>query len=37
MGPVEDGALSLVRVGTEINSSRSQGEGLIVPVPMNPA
>ncbi|MBP1805368.1 putative SOS response-associated peptidase YedK [Rubellimicrobium aerolatum] len=37
MQPVEDGALAMVRVGTEINSSRAVGEGLIVPVPMNPA
>jgi putative SOS response-associated peptidase YedK len=37
MRPVEDGALAMVRVGTEINSSRAQGEGLIVPVPTNPA
>ncbi len=37
MGPVPDGALDMVRVGTEINSSRAQGEGLIIPVPLNPA
>ena len=37
MEPVPDGALTMVRVGTEINSSRAQGEGLIVPVPLNPA
>ena len=37
MEPVPDGALNMVRVGTEINSSRAQGEGLIIPVPMNPA
>ncbi len=37
MGAVPDNALEMVRVGTEINSSRSQGEGLIVPVPLNPA
>lgn len=37
MGPVPDGVLNMVRVGTEINSSRAQGEGLIIPVPMNPA
>lgn len=35
--PVEDEALTMVRVGTEINSSRAVGEGLIVPVPLNPA
>ena len=37
MQPIEDGALSMVRVGTEINSSKARGEGLIVPVPLNPA
>jgi putative SOS response-associated peptidase YedK len=37
MEPVEDGALTMARVGTEINSSKAQGEGLIVPVPLNPA
>lgn len=37
MRPVEDGALAMVRVGTGINSSRAVGEGLIVPVPLNPA
>lgn len=37
MRAVEDGALAMVRVGTAINSSRSQGEALIQPVPLNPA
>ncbi|TNC71555.1 SOS response-associated peptidase [Rubellimicrobium roseum] len=37
MRPIAEGALTLVRVGTEINSSRATGEGLIVPVPLNPA
>ena len=37
MEPVPDGALTMKRVGTEINSSKAQGEGLIVPVPLNPA
>jgi putative SOS response-associated peptidase YedK len=37
MQPVPDGALEMVRVGTEINSSKAKGEGLIVPVPLNPA
>ncbi len=37
MQPIEDGALSMLRVGTEINSSKARGEGLIVPVPLNPA
>ena len=37
MRPIEDGALSMVRVGTGINSSKATGDGLIVPVPLNPA
>lgn len=37
MAPIEDGALSMVRVGTEINSSRAKGDSLIRPVPLNPA
>ncbi len=37
MRPIEDGALSMMRVGTEINSSKASGEGLIVPIPLNPA
>lgn len=37
MRAVPEGALSMVRVGTEINSSKARGEGLIVPVPLNPA
>jgi putative SOS response-associated peptidase YedK len=37
MRPIEEGALSMVRVGTEVNSSRARGEGLIVTVPINPA
>jgi len=37
MEPVPDGALAMKRVGTEINSSKARGEGLIVPVPLNPA
>ncbi len=38
MKPVADGALTMVRVGTEVNSNRARGEGLIVPMePINPA
>ncbi|WP_037280953.1 SOS response-associated peptidase [Rubellimicrobium mesophilum] len=37
MEPVPDGELTMVRVGTEINSSKAKGDGLIVPVPLNPA
>jgi putative SOS response-associated peptidase YedK len=40
MVPVPDGALRMVRVGTEINSSRASGEGLVRPLevgPINPA
>ncbi len=36
--PVPDGFLRMVRVGTEVNSNRAAGEGLIAPVePINPA
>jgi putative SOS response-associated peptidase YedK len=37
MEAVPDGALSMVRVSTEINSSKAKGEGLIFPIPLNPA
>ena len=36
--PVADGVLRMVRVGTEVNSNRAKGEGLIAPLePINPA
>lgn len=38
MAPVPDGFLHMVRVGTEVNSNRAAGEGLVVPLePINPA
>jgi len=38
MGPAPDGALAMARVGTEVNSSRAVGEGLILTMePVNPA
>lgn len=43
MRPVPEGTLRMVRVSTEVNSSRATGEGLIAPVegvvagPVNPA
>lgn len=37
MHALPEGALEMVRVGTEINSSKATGERLILPVPLNPA
>jgi putative SOS response-associated peptidase YedK len=34
--PVEDDVLTMIRVGTEVNSNRAKGEGLIAPI-LNPA